>query len=66
MDVVSKINGISREFDDVKRALSKIPTNQLPIEDIKAIERNVTDIVKKLKDAGINERNSGWSFFGRK
>ncbi len=66
MDVVSKINGISREFDDVKRALSKIPTDQLPIEDIKAIERNVTDIVKKLKDAGINERNSGWSFFGRK
>ena len=66
MDIVSKINGISREFDEVKRSISKIPTDQLPIDDIKAIERTVADIEKKLKDAGMVERNSGWSFFGRK
>ena len=66
VDVISKINGISREFDEVKRAISKIPTDKLPVDDIKEIERKVVDIEKKLKDFGGGERTSGWSFFGRR
>lgn len=66
VDIISKINGISREFDEVKRAISKIPTDKLPIDDIKEIERKMVDIEKKLKDFGGGERTSGWSFFGRK
>ena len=66
VDVIFKINGISREFDEVKRAISKIPTDKLPVDDIKEIERKVVDIEKKLKDFGGGERTSGWSFFGRR
>lgn len=66
MDVITKINSVSREFDEVKRAISKIPTGQLPIEEIKEIERKVVDIEKKLKDVSVIEKSSGWSFFGRK
>ncbi len=66
LNILSKIVGVSKEFDDIKRTLSKIPTDQMPIEDIKAIDNKVAAIEKKLREFGVGERTSGWSFFGRK
>lgn len=63
--IISKINGLAKEFDEVKRAISKIPTERIPTEEIKALNKKTEEIERKLRDNN-GERNSGWSIFGRK
>lgn len=65
-NVVSKINGLTKEFDEVKRAISHIPTDTFPAEEIKAINKKIDDIEKKLRVYNSSDRNSGWSIFGRR
>ncbi len=65
-NIVSKINGLAKEFDEVKRAISHIPTDAFPAEEIKAINKKIDDIEKKLRVYNSSDRNSGWSIFGRR
>lgn len=63
--VISKIVSLGKEFDDIKRAISAIPTDRLPVDEIKAIDKKVKEIDSKLKDYNIGDRRGGWSIFGR-
>ena len=63
--VISKIVSLGKEFDDIKRAISAIPTDRLPVDEIRAIDKKVKEIDSKLKDYNIGDRRGGWSIFGR-
>ena len=65
-NVISRLVSISKEFDEIKRSISKTPTDQLPLEEISTIYKKVADIEKRLKDVGGGERTLRWSIFGRK
>ena len=64
--VITKINSLAREFDDMKRKISELPTDKIPIDDINRIREKIVSIEKQLRNINVGERNSGWSFFGRK
>ena len=64
--VITKINSLSRELDDIKRKISELPADKIPVDDIKGIREKIVSIEKQLRNDNAGERNSGWSFFGRK
>lgn len=65
-NIISKINGITKEFDDIKRTIATIPTDKISAEDIKAIEKKIEEIDRKLRNNNIGDRGAGWSIFGRR
>ena len=64
-NVISKINGLTKEFDEVKRLLASIPTDKIPAEEIKALDKKIEEIDRKLRENNIGDRRSSWSIFGR-
>lgn len=63
--VISKIVSLGKEFDDIKRSISAIPTDRLPVDEIRAIDKKIKEIDSKLKDYNVGDRRGGWSIFGR-
>ena len=64
-NVISKINGLTKEFDEVKRLIASIPADRIPAEEIKALDKKIEEIDRKLQENNIGDRRSSWSIFGR-
>ncbi|WP_073211722.1 hypothetical protein [Xylanibacter ruminicola] len=64
-NVISKINGLTKEFDEVKRLIASIPTERIPTEEIKALDKKIEEIDRKLQENNIGDRRTSWSIFGR-
>ena len=65
-NIIAKIDGITKEFDDIKRTIATLPTDSISAEDIKAIEKKIEEIDRKLRDNNIGDKVTGWSIFGRR
>ena len=64
-NVISKINGLTKEFDEVKRLIASTPADRIPAEEIKALDKKIEEIDRKLQENNIGDRRSSWSIFGR-
>ena len=66
-NIISKINSLAKELDEINRNISKLPTEEIPVKDINGIKEKIESIEKQLRNINIGERNkNGWSFFGRR
>lgn len=64
--IISKINSLSRELDEINRSISKLPTDKIPVNEINGIREKIESVEKQLRNINNGERNNGWSFFGRR
>lgn len=64
--VITKINSLAREFDEIKRKISELPSNKIPVNEINEIREKVESVEKQLRSINVGERSGGWSIFGRR
>ena len=64
--IISKINSLSRELDEINRSISKLSTDKIPVNEINGIREKIESVEKQLRNINNGERNNGWSFFGRR
>ena len=64
--VITKINSLAREFDEIKRKISELPSNKIPVNEINEIREKVESVEKQLRSINVRERSGGWSIFGRR
>jgi hypothetical protein len=66
-EIKKSVGKTIKEFDALKSMMSKFPTEDVPTDMIKNIDKKVSEILKKILEGSSQDYSgTGWSFFGRK